>query len=166
MWHKILEHFSDSPSQAMVVAFLAENGFGVTEDGKIACNGIPVAATRVAQKVGVDRRVIDMTVNRILENQELASIFLNMRATPDISLLAEHLGLYPITIIPKNAKEEGIIGATVAILSAERISLRQIFVTDPYLSEEPKLVIVAEQPTPPQVIRALRDLPSVKMIIL
>ena len=166
MWHEILNHFSDSPSQAMVVTFLATNGFGVTESGKIACNGIPVAATQVAQKVGVDRRVIDMTVHQILKNPELANIFLNMRATPDISLLAEHLGLYPITIIPKNATEEGIIGATVAILSAEHIPLRQIFVTDPYLSETPKLVIVAEQPIPPQVIRALRDLPSIKMIIL
>jgi predicted regulator of amino acid metabolism with ACT domain len=166
MWHEILDHFSDSPSQAMVVSFLATNGFGVTTNGKIACNGIPVAATQVAQKIGVDRRVIDLTVHRILNTPELASIFLNMRATPDISLLAEYLGLYPITIIPKDAKEEGIIGATVAILSAEHISLRQIFVTDPYLSETPKLVIIAEQPIPAQVIRALRDLPSIKTITL
>jgi predicted regulator of amino acid metabolism with ACT domain len=166
MWHEILDHFSDSPSQAMVVSFLAANGFGVTLSGKIACNGIPVAATQVAQKVGVDRRVVDMTVHRILNNPELASIFLNMRATPDISLIAEYLGLYPITILPKNAAEEGIIGATLAILSAERIPLRQIFVTDPYLSETPKLVIVAEKPIPAQVIHALRDLPSIKTIIL
>jgi len=166
MWHEILNHFSDSPSQAMVVSFLATNGFGVTTNGKISCNGIPVAATQVAQKVGVDRRVIDLTVHRILNTPELASIFLNMRATPDISLLAEYLGLYPITIIPKNAKEEGIIGSTVAIFSAEHIPLRQIFVTDPYLSEKPKLVIIAEQPIPAQVIRALRDLPSIKSIML
>ena len=166
MWNEILNYFSDSPSQAMVISFLAANGFGVTASGKIACNGIPIAATQLAQKIGVDRRVIDMTVHRILNNPELSSIFLNMRATPDISILAEHLGLYPITIIPKDAAEEGIIGATVAVFSAEHITLRQIFVTDPHLSEVPKLVIVAEQPIPAKVIRALRDLPSIKSIIL
>ena len=166
MWHEILNYFSDSPSQTMVISFLAENGLGVTTDGKIACNEIPIAATQLAKKIGVDRRVIDMTVQRILDNPALSSIFLNMRVTPDISKIAEHLGLYPITIIPKDAAEEGIIGATLEILSAEHIPLRQIFVTDPYLSETPKLVIVAEQPIPAQVISALRDLPSIKQIIL
>jgi predicted regulator of amino acid metabolism with ACT domain len=166
MWHEILSYFSDSPSQAMVLSFLASNGFGVTTDGKIACNGIPVAATKVAQKIGVDRRVVDIAVQRILSNPDLSCIFLNMRATPDISTLAEYLGLYPITIIPNDATQEGIIGATVAILSAEHIPLRQIFVTDPHLSENPKLVIVAEKPIPAQIISKLRALPLIKQIIL
>jgi predicted regulator of amino acid metabolism with ACT domain len=50
MWSDIIHEFADSPSQSRVVRFLLENGFGVTEDGKISCNGIEVPATARLQR--------------------------------------------------------------------------------------------------------------------
>ena len=73
---------------------LLENGFGVTEDGRISCNGIEVPATAVAKAIGSDRRVVDSTAHRILERPFLRDIFLNMRATPDLSKVAESLGFF------------------------------------------------------------------------
>ena len=166
MWSDIISEFADSPSQSRVVRFLLENGFGVTEDGRISCNGIEIPATAVAKAIGSDRRVVDSTARRILERPLLKDIFLNMRATPDLSRVGESLGFAVITILPKNANERGIVGAAVRVLSDHLLSIRQIFVTDPHFSEEPKLVIIVEEPLPIGVIEQIRALPQVKQIII
>ena len=166
MWSDIISEFADSPSQSRVVRFLLENGFGVTEDGRISCNGIEMPATAVAKAIGSDRRVVDSTAHRILERPLLRDIFLNMRATPDLSRVAESLGYTVITVLPKNANERGIVGAAVRVLSDHNLSIRQIFVTDPQFSEEPKLVIIIEDPLPMGVIEEIRALPQVKQVII
>jgi predicted regulator of amino acid metabolism with ACT domain len=166
MWSDIIHEFADSPSQSRVVRFLLENGFGVTEDGRISCNGIEVSATAVAKAIGSDRRVVDSTAHRILDRPMLREIFINMRATPDLSHVAEALGYSVITVLPKNASERGIVGATVRVLSDHLLSIRQIFVTDPHLSEEPKLVIIVEEPLPSGVVEKIRALPQVKQVII
>ncbi|MFA4824113.1 MAG: regulator of amino acid metabolism, contains ACT domain protein [Methanoregula sp.] len=166
MWSDIISEFADSPSQSRVVRFLLENGFGVTEDGRISCNGIEMPATAVAKAIGSDRRVVDSTARRILERPLLRDIFLNMRATPDLSRVAESLGFTVIVVLPKNANERGIVGAAVRVLSDHLLSIRQIFVTDPQFSEEPKLVIIVEEPLPLGVIEQIRALPQVKQVII
>jgi predicted regulator of amino acid metabolism with ACT domain len=166
MWSDIIHEFADSPSQSRVVRFLLQNGFGVTEDGRISCNGIEVPATAVAKAIGSDRRVVDSTAQRILERPMLREIFINMRATPDLSHVAEALGFSVITVLPKNATERDIVGATVRVLSEYELPIRQIFVTDPYLSEEPKLVVIVEDPLPPGVVEKIRALHQVKQVII
>lgn len=166
MWSDIIHEFGDSPSQSRVVRFLLENGFGVTNDGRISCNGIEMPATAVAKAIGSDRRVVDATAKRILERPMLREIFLNMRATPDISKVAESLGFTIITVLPKNANERGIVGAAVRVLSDHQLAIRQIFVTDPQFSEDPKLVIIMEEPLPDGVIEKIRALPQVRQVII
>lgn len=166
MWSEIIQEFSDSPSQSRVVRFLLENGFGVTEDGRISCNGIEMPATAVAKAIGSDRRVVDSTARRILERPRLREIFLNIRATPDLSKVAETLGYSVITVLPRDANEKGIVGAAVRVLTEHNLSIRQIFVTDPHLSEEPKLVIIIEDDLPVGTIEAIRALPQVKQVII
>jgi predicted regulator of amino acid metabolism with ACT domain len=166
MWSDIIAEFSDSPSQSRVVRFLLENGFGVTGDGRISCNGIEVSSTAVAKVIGSDRRVVDSTARRILERPPLRDIFMNLRATPDLSKVAESLGYTVITVLPRNASERGIVGAAIHVLSDHNLSIRQIFVTDPQLSEEPKLVIIVEEPLPSGVIEKIRALPQVKQVII
>ena len=166
MWSDIIHEFGDSPSQSRVVRFLLENGFGVTEDGRICCNGIEMPATAVAKAIGSDRRVVDATAKRILGRPLLRDIFLNMRATPDVSRVAESLGFTVITVLPKNASERGIVGAAVRVLADHGLSIRQIFVTDPQFSEDPKLVIVVEDPLPAGVIGQIRALPQVRQVII
>jgi uncharacterized protein len=166
MWSDIIGEFADSPSQSRVVRFLLENGFGVTAEGRISSNGIEVSSTAVAKVIGSDRRVVDSTARRILERPELREIFLNLRSTPDLSKVAESLGYTVITVLPRNANERGIVGAAVSVLAEHDLSIRQIFVTDPQLSEEPKLVIIVEETLPTGVIEKIRALPQVKQVII
>ena len=166
MWATILEQFSDSPSQSQVVRYLLENGLGVNERGRVTVNGIEIPATHLSKAIGTDRSVVDATVKRILSMAGFRDIFLNMQATPDLSKVAESLGLTVITILPKDAGQKGIVGAAVAVLTNYDISIRQIFVTDPHLSEDPKLVIIVEDPLPSAVYKELRDLDQVRKLIL
>ena len=164
MWSAILGWFADSPSQSRVVRFLLENGFGVNEEGKICCNTLAIAATQVAGRLKVDRRVVEATARRILTSP-FKDIFLNMRATPDLSVIAGNLSLSVITVIPQDASKPGIVDACIHVLSRHQIGLRQVFVTDPHLSEEPRLVIIAEGKMPPGVIDEIRELPVGKRLI-
>ena len=156
MWADISREFADSPSQARVMRFLLENGFGINEEGRIVCNGIEIPATHIGR-----------AIRRILKNPGLREIFTRMRAAPDLSRVAEALGLSVITLLPKDAQEKGIVGAAVKVLVDHDLSIRQIFVTDPYLAEEPKLVmIVDEEKVPASVYEDLRALPQVKQLII
>jgi len=166
MWSDIIHEFADSPSQARVVRFLLDNGFGVNEDGKICCNGIEMPATAVAKAIGSDRRVVDATARRILERPFLREIFLNMRATPDLSRVAESLGLSVITVLPKDAKERGIVSAAIQVITGHSLAIQQIFVTDPGFSEDPKLVIIVGEPLPSGVVEEIRALPQVRKVII
>ena len=166
MWSDIIHEFADSPSQSKVVRFLLENGFGINNDGRVTCNGIEIPATQIAKAIGSDRRVVDATAQRILTIPSLRDIFIRMRATPDLSNVAESLGLTVITVLPKNASERGIVGAAVRVLSGHNLSIRQIFVTDPQFSEEPKLVIIVDELLPHGVIEEIRGLPQVKKVII
>ncbi len=166
MWSEIMQAFADSPSQGRVVRFLLENGLGVSAEGRIVCNQIAIPATQVAAAVGVDRRVVDATAKRILDDPQLAPIFGRMRATPDLSMVAEHLGLKVVTITPNNARDRGIVASAVRVLNEHDLTIRQIFVTDPYLAEEPKLVLIVDGTMPPGVVDELRSLPQVRRITL
>ncbi len=166
MWAEIMGYFSDSPAQVRVIRFLLENGFGVNEEGRVICNGVEIPATHVARAIGIDRRVVDATGSRIITVPYLRGIFLNMQATPDLSRVADSLGLSVITVLPRNAQEKGIVGSAVAVLHRYNLTIRQIFVTDPYFSENPKLVIIIDEPLPPGVVEELRALPQIRKIML
>ncbi|MCU0632427.1 MAG: regulator of amino acid metabolism, contains ACT domain protein [Methanolinea sp.] len=164
MWSEIIGEFADSPSQTRVVRFLLENGFGVNAEGRITCNNIEIPATQVAKALDTDRRVVDTTAQRILSLPLHRNIFTHMRATPDLSRVARHLDLSVMTILPKDASEKGIVSAAVRIIAEEGLSIRQIFVTDPLLSEEPRLVVIIEGDFSPSVIEGIRRLPQVRQI--
>lgn len=165
MWSEIIGEFSDSPSQTRVVKFLLDNGFGVNADGRIICNGLEIPATQVAKALNTDRRVVDTTAQRILTLPLHRHIFMHMRATPDLSRVAEHLGLSVLTIFPKDASEKGIVNDAVRVIAEHGLSIRQIYVTDPLLSEDPRLVIITDGDFPVPVIEGIRRLPQVRQII-
>ena len=166
MWSEILEEFADSPSQAKVARFLLENGFGVNDQGKVVANGVEIPATHIAHTIGSDRRVVDATARRVLSNPALAAVFRNLRSTPDLSRVGRSLGLTVITVIPRNAQEKGIVGAVVQAIVDHDLGIRQIFVNDPYFSEEPRLVVIVEGAPPAVLYEELRSLPMVQQLII
>ena len=165
MWADISREFADSPSQARVLRFLLENGFGINEEGRIVCNGIG-SATHIGRAIETDRRVVDATARRILRDPMLQrSSSVCVRPRP----LEGRRGPRPLGhhAPSKDAQEKGIVGAAVEVLVDHDLSIRQIFVTDPYLAEEPKLVmIVDEERIPASVYEDLRALPQVRQLII
>ena len=79
MWSEIMARFERTPSQRKVVSLLLERGFGVSPSGKVVSGGIEIPHAQVAKEAGVDRRVVDATVKRILGDATLRKIFENMR---------------------------------------------------------------------------------------
>ena len=166
MWAVIMQEFADSPAQARVAKFLLENGFGVNDEGRVVANGVEIPATHIALAIGADRRVVDATARRILSVPALTPVFRNLRGTPDLSRVAEALGLSSFTVIPRNAQEKGIVSAVLRVLQARNLTIRQIFVTDPYFAEEPKLVVIIEEQVPPGLFEEIRSLPQVRQVII
>ena len=52
------------------------------------------------------------------------------------------------------------------VVTDHDLNIRQIFVTDPVLSEEPKLVMIIDGDIPGTVIEAIKKLSQVKQVIL
>jgi predicted regulator of amino acid metabolism with ACT domain len=52
------------------------------------------------------------------------------------------------------------------VLSEFDLPIRQIFVTDPHMSEDPKLVIIVDEELPVGVVEKIRALPQVKQVII
>ncbi|HJJ47235.1 MAG TPA: regulator of amino acid metabolism, contains ACT domain protein [Methanocorpusculum sp.] len=166
MWQQILDYFADSPSQQKVVRFILENGISIGSDKKPTINGIELGASALSRSIGVDRRVVDTALRSILQIQEFRQVFSHLRATPDLTNVAKSLGLSVITIFPKNAEDKNIVSSAVGVISAYGLTLRQIFVTDPYTTEHPKLVLIIDGTVPAAAISDLRNLPTVESITL
>ena len=166
MWQRILELFADLPSQQKVVRFLLENGFSITSEGKIAVNGVEITASAFSRAIKVDRRVVDATVKHIMEFDDLEPIFTNLRVVPDFTNVARHLGLSVVTILPKHATDKNLVATAVMVLSSYNLGLRQIFVTDPYAAEQPRLVIIIDGKLPAAAIQELSELDFVESVIL
>ena len=58
------------------------------------------------------------------------------------------------------------MGSALEVVTAHDLNIRQIFVTDPVLSEQPKLVIIIDGAIPGIVIEEIKKLPQVKRVIL
>jgi predicted regulator of amino acid metabolism with ACT domain len=162
MWKEVMEKFEGSPSQKRVIELLLERGFQVSPDGKVASGGIEIPHTHIASEIGVDRRVVDLTVKRILEEPELKRIFENMRSIAFLAEVAPLLGLSVIIIHPMDARATGILGEVATVMARRGLSIRQAVSDDPYLVDDPKLTIITDKSIPGELIEEIGRLKNVK----
>jgi len=162
MWEEVMEKFEGSPSQKKVIGLLLERGFQVSPEGKVASGGIEIPHTQIANEIGVDRRVVDMTVKRILTKPELKEIFENMRSIAFLAAVAPLLGLSVVIIHPTDAKAKGILGEVATVMARRGLSIRQAVSDDPYLVDDPKLTIITDKNMPGELIEEIGRLKSVK----
>jgi hypothetical protein len=166
MWPKLREAFKDYPAQLSVVRVLFRYGLRVKESGEIACGNMKVPAVQVAAEAGVDRRAVDATARRILEDRKLREIFENLEPITYLKGVAQQLGLGVIEIIPEDAAKPGILKEVTGVISEFNISIRQAVADDPYFTAQPKLTLITDEPVGGAVIEALRRLPSVRSVIV
>ncbi len=162
MWKEVIEKFEGLPSQRRVIELLLERGFQVSPDGKVASGGVEIPHTQIAHEIGVDRRVVEMTVKKILTDPDLKKIFENMRSIAFLAEVAPFLGLSVIIIHPRDAKEKGILGEVATLLALQGLSIRQAVSDDPYLVDAPKLTIITDKNIPGELIEEIGKLKSVK----
>ena len=162
MWREVVEKFEKYPSQKRVVELLLERGFQVSSEGKVASGGIEIPHTQIANEIGVDRRVVDMTVRRILKEPELKKIFENIRSIAFLSDAAPLLGLTVIIIHPTDAKKRGILGEVATVIAKRGFGIRQAVSDDPYLVDNPKLTIITDKNIPGELIEEIGRIKNVK----
>lgn len=161
-----MEKFERLPSQKKVIELLLERGFQVSPDGKVASGGIEIPHTQIANEAGVDRRVVDMTVKKILKDPELRKIFGNIRSIAFLGDVAPLLELSVIIIHPKDAKEIGILGEVATVIAKRGVGIRQAVSDDPYLVDDPKLTIITDKNIPGELIEEIGRIKSVKGVEL
>ncbi|MGZ7068884.1 MAG: amino acid-binding protein, partial [Methanobacterium sp.] len=75
MWDRIKHNFEKFPARMGVARKIVELGLRVGENGKIYCGNVEISDVALARGAGVDRRSIKATVEVIMADQELATIF-------------------------------------------------------------------------------------------
>jgi len=166
VWNRVQQAFKDYPAQMSVARVMFKYGLRVMEDGTIGCGNIRIPAVQIAREAGVDRRVVDFTARRILDDKSLRDIFENLEPIAYLKGFAQQLGLGVIEIIPEDASKPGILKEVTGVISKFGLSIRQSVTDDPNFVPQPKLTIITDEPVKGDVIEALRKLPSVRSVIV
>ncbi len=164
MWNEIADYFKGFPAQKKVALFLLKKGFNIGDNARVMCGSIEIPHTQVAKELNIDRRVVDATALRIIENEELKTIFQHLQSVAFLRDAAKGLGLGVIVITPDDASRPGIIGRAASEIARHNISIRQAIADDPYLVEDPKLTIITEGEVSGDVLNDLKKIEGIKEI--
>jgi len=162
MWREVVEKFERFPSQKRVIELLLERGFQVSLEGRVVSGAIKIPHAQIANEAGVDRRVVDMTVRRILNQPELKELFGNIRSIAFLADVAPLLGLTVIIINPKDEKEKGILGEVATVKAKRGFGKKQAVSDNPHHVDDPKLTIITDKGITREIIEEIGRIESVK----
>lgn len=164
MWSKIQEKFERYPSQIAVAKEFLKLGISV-RDGKAYCGNIELVPTKIAEAVGVDRKVVVSAIQNIEEDVELRRVFSSLRPVAYIAEVARILG-FGVLEVYADSQKPGIIADVTRILAREGISIRYMLAEDPELSVESKLTVVTEVKIPGKLVDEFLEIPGVHKIVI
>jgi predicted regulator of amino acid metabolism with ACT domain len=164
MWDRIKHNFEKFPARIAVARKIVELGLRVGEKGKIYCDDVEISDVALARAAHVDRRAVRATVDVILADNELKSIFSNISPSgPFLKNVASDLG-FGVVEIEADAGNPGIVAQATYLISQEEISIRQAHAGDPELEETPKLTIITEKPVRGELYNKFLKIPGVKKV--
>jgi hypothetical protein len=164
MWSKIEEYFKGFPSQKKVAMLLLQRGFQISDAGRVMCSSIAIPHTQIAKELGIDRRVVDMTVGRILENPDVRKIYQGLQSIAFLRDTAPSLGLGVVVVSAMDASKPGIIGAVASKIAEHGLAIRQAIADDPYFTDDPKFTVITGGEIPGKLIEDLRKIEGVRNI--
>jgi predicted regulator of amino acid metabolism with ACT domain len=164
MWGEIEECFKGYPAQKKVAKYLLSMGFRVGKNRKVMCGNIELAHTQIGKEVGVDRRVVDAAVLRILKNKKLMKMYENLESAAFLRKAAPALGLGVLVITVKDASKPGVIGTIASKIANHGVSIRQAIADDPYLSENPVFTVITDGKIKGELFEDLKNIKGVKKI--
>ncbi len=164
MWSKISSKFSRQRVRVDIARKMIECGMSVGEDNKLYVGDVEVDYTAVANVVDVDRRVVKQTVEQIMEDEFLRSIFPNLKPFgPSLVPVVSKLG-YSAIVIEANPKSAGVMAAVTRILAENNIVIRQALAEDPDMVPDAKMTLVIEGNLPGEAISKIRNLDQIKSV--
>ena len=164
MWGRIVEKFERYPSQIAVVREFLRFGISV-KDGKAYCSNIELVPTKIAEAIGVDRKVVVMAIQNIENDEELRKVFSSLKPVANIAEVARILG-YGVLEVYAESHKVGIVAGITSILAREGISIRYILAEDPELSVESKLTVVTETKIPGKLVDDFLAVDGVHKIVI
>ena len=162
---RIKRHFQNLPSQETVARMFLKYGISV-RDGSAFCGSIEQSDTALARAIGVDRRVVRSTINRIMTVPDLLKIYSKLQSMLLLSDAAAELGCSCIEIVPTDARMPGIMAGIINVLSDAGISIRQAVVSDPQDETGSHLIIVTDGEMPGDLMTEIRKCRGVDSVIL
>lgn len=165
MWETLRDYFEKYPSQEKVVKLMLKYGLHV-QGKSVYCGEVQIADSALARAAGVDRRVVASTVTTIMKERNLKEVLSSLTPTPRLKEAAHAMGWGALEIIPTDARQTGILARVTSIIADAGVSIRQAIVDDPYLTDEPHMLIVTESQIPPMLLPMIKAVPGVKNIVL
>ncbi|ADC64302.1 amino acid-binding ACT domain protein [Ferroglobus placidus DSM 10642] len=164
MWSKLVEKFEKYPSQIVVAKEFLRLGISV-KNGKAYCGNIELVPTKIAEALGVDRKVVVMAIQNIESDEELRRVYSSLKPVANIAEVARILG-FGVLEVYADSRKVGIVAAISSILARENISIRYMLAEDPDLSIESKLVIVTETKIPGKLVDEFLKVEGVEKIVI
>jgi len=165
MWGKLERYFDGHPNKKRVAKLLLTYGLKVTEDMKIKCGDIEVPYTKIAEVLNTNRRVVKKTAVMILKTPELRELFTRLEPTLHLKHVGKHLG-YGVVEIETGSRAVGVLVRVASKIAERGINIVQVVVEDFGLYPGGKLVIVAGEPIPSDLVNELSRLEGVKKITI
>jgi len=165
MWEKLRPYFRGFPAQEKVAQMMVANGLRVG-GGRVYAGPIEISDTAMARAASVDRRVVTATVKTIEKNADAQKFFERLRPVCHLGEVAQLMGWGAIEIIPTSASKPGILAGVATAIAEAGISVRQVIVDDPEVSDDPHAFIVTEQPVPERLLPKIRAVDGVKSVVL
>ena len=160
------QFFDGFPSQLSVANYFFKHGIAV-RDGDAYVGDVKQSDSALARAIGVDRRVVRSTIERILKYPELAGLFSKIRCISDMTEAAALIGCSAIEIVPKDDSRPGTMAGIMIILSSAGINIRQAVVSSgDNLMGVTHLMITVDGTIPGNILSAIREADGVAQVIL
>lgn len=164
MWEKLEEKFAKYPARMKVAKKMIELGLKLSDDGKIYCDNLKISDKALAMSADVDRRAIKSTIQVIQEDEELFTIFKNIKpAGTLLKNIAKNLEM-GVVEIEVGSENEGILSATTHIISEHGINIRQAYASDTEMENNPTLTIITEEPVDGELIKEFLKIKGVNRV--
>jgi len=161
----ILGAFARRGGQRRVAEYLLKHGIRISPDSLLWAGEAEVSQVSIARILEVDRRVVKAAITAVVGSPKLMAVYSNLAVTPSLRNLAAVLGYGAIEIVPRDAKDKGIVAAVAAIISSSGIGIRQVIADDP-MFDNPELTVVTEKPIPRGLIDRMLRVKGVQKVVV
>ena len=162
--NEIMKAFSRSEKKLRIAKTLLENGLRINEKGEILLGEIKIPYQSLAKATGTDRRTVKETIEKIMNNPELYTVYKNMEsAGPFLRKIAKTTG-YRVLTIEVHHDQPGILAHVAKILAEENINILQTIAEYPDIYENPRLYVIMEGNIKGNLIEKIMEHGAIKSV--